>query len=247
MTVIWTTPELDSLKIASDEIHIWCASLNLRVPYVHILEKRLSFDEQQRANKFIFEKDKNRFIVGRYVLRMLIGSYLSMPAEHVQFVYGDQGKPAIDPLMNQKKLCFNLSHSKGMAVYIFALNRSLGIDLECTDKQYKCQPIIERWFTQRELTIYNELPEDQKQDYFYRAWTLKEAYLKGLGGGLSIPLDDIELVNLQMESSENYQMKDPLEGSKWHLSPLILTNGYIGTYAIRNENVPYHVEMDECN
>ncbi len=246
MTLLCTSPELNSLEIVPDEIHIWCASLKLWEPYVNILEKKLSAHEQERANKFIFEMGKNRFIAGRYVLRMLIGSYLSMPTESVRFLYGAQGKPAIDPLINGKKLCFNLSHSREMAVYIFALNRSVGIDLEYTQKLYKGQSIIERWFTEREQTIYSGLPEGEKKSYFYRAWTMKEAYLKGFGGGLAIPLDQIELVdNNQIECSEKYQFKDQLEGSNWHLSTFIPCKDFLGTYAIRNENVPYHVKQWE--
>ena len=148
--------------------------------------------------------------------------------------------------MNRKNLCFNLSHSRDMAVYIFALNRSLGIDLEYTEKSYKGQSIIERWFTEREQTIYSVLPEAEKESYFYRAWTMKEAYLKGLGGGLVLPLDQIELVdNSQIECCENYQFKDRLEGSNWHLSTFIPCKDFLGTYAIRNENVPYHVKQWE--
>ena len=133
-----------------------------------------------------------------------------------------------------------------MAVYIFALNRSLGIDLEYTQKSYKGQSIIERWFTEREQTIYSELPEDEKESYFYRAWTMKEAYLKGLGGGLAITFRSNRTSRQhQMECGENYQFKDPLEGSNWHLSPFIPSKDFLGTYAIRNENVPYHVKQWE--
>ncbi|MGG3891735.1 4'-phosphopantetheinyl transferase family protein [Metabacillus fastidiosus] len=243
MTIVWNSPKLDNLELAPNELHIWRASLNLWTEYKDILGEKLSIDEHERAEKFVFEKDKSKFIAGRYILRMLIGLYLSIPFENVQFVYGYQGKPIINPIINSKKLCFNISHSGNIAVYIFAINRSLGIDIEYTRKQYKGQSIIERWFTNREQMIYSQLSQREKQQYFYKAWTLKEAYLKGLGKGLEIPLEDIELLpDNQHDYKNNYGFKDWMEGMQWHLSTFVPFKDFLGAYAIRNEKEAYHIK-----
>lgn len=232
------------MTILPGETHIWAASLNTWAPYAHLLEGKLSCDERKKASNYLFEKDKNYYVVSRYLLRKIIGSYLNLPCEYISFGYGEYGKPFIDPLINDKSLCFNLSHSKDMVMFIFSMNRFVGIDLEYTEKGYKGGSIIDRWFTLHEQSSYHRLPKEEQKRFFYHAWTTKEAYLKGLGKGITIPLDDIELIFDREEGkfTYQYQFKNQIEGLKWNLNTFIPFSDYISSYAIRSCNIEDNVK-----
>ncbi|MFA9557764.1 4'-phosphopantetheinyl transferase superfamily protein [Evansella sp. AB-rgal1] len=226
-----------------NELHIWTANLadwsSEATDFIGIL----SNDERMKAERFLFERDRNYYVVGRYLLRKLIGSYLQLPIESKMLSYGEFGKPFIDPKINKMGLCFNLSHSKDMIVFIFTLHRSVGIDIEYTKKRYTGESIIKRWFSVRERSLYHSLSETERKEYFYLSWTAKEAFVKGTGKGIAIPFNDIELVNIMKsvggERKYHYYYQNPKERDVWEITPFVPTTNYIGSYAIQNEGRQY--------
>ncbi len=107
---------------APDEVHVWRVELDRPVAGI------LSGDEKQRADRFHFERDRRRFSAARTWLRVLIGRYLGVPAEEVQFRYGEHGKPAVAG--SDAGLEFNLAHSGELALIAFTHNQPVGIDVE---------------------------------------------------------------------------------------------------------------------
>src|SRR5437899_3283079 len=121
---------LPTLTLASGEVHIWLASLEQPPECVRQFLTTLSPDEQTRAARYYFEKDRRHFIVARGILRTLLACYLKTSAVALQFSYNDYGKPALKSPETQPVLCFNLSHSHELALYAFAYERLLGVDIE---------------------------------------------------------------------------------------------------------------------
>ena len=103
---------LPTQPLAGSDLHIWCASLNVSPEDLSCHLSLLSQDEIGRAERFYFEKDRNHFIVGRGLLRTILGGYLEMEPAQIEFVYGTYGKPALKSGLKDKVLEFNLSHSK---------------------------------------------------------------------------------------------------------------------------------------
>ena len=60
------------ILLRTGEIHIWQATLNRSKEYVAEMRSLLSADEIQRADRFVFEKDRNRFTVARAILRLIL-------------------------------------------------------------------------------------------------------------------------------------------------------------------------------
>ena len=171
-----------------DEIHVWHASLDRDNPAIARFELPLSPDERARANRFRFEKDKNHFIVGRGLLRELIGEYLGEAPAALEFSYGEYGKPFLSGSLASRGLSFNLSHSAGLAVYALARGRNLGIDVELIKPDFGGEDIARRYFSPEEVNDLLSLPVEQRAEAFFRCWTSKEAYLKARAAGLQIPL-----------------------------------------------------------
>lgn len=179
-----------SLTLAQSEIHVWCASLIATPSQREIYQQWLSVDEQQRAARFHFEHHRHYYIVGRGVLRALLGYYLNQPPQTLQFVYGPQGKPS---LPSPSPLQFNLSHSETLALYAFSRTRIIGVDIEYHKTNVAYTDIAQHFFAPSEQAALLKLPPAARQAAFYTCWTRKEAYLKAQGDGLTIPLDKFEV------------------------------------------------------
>jgi 4'-phosphopantetheinyl transferase len=182
-----------SQPLTDPDLHIWRASLSGSLDELSYFDSILSPDEKARADRFYFERDRNRYIFGRGILRTLLGGYLQGQASKITFVYGPHGKPAIESGRLNKTLQFNLAHSNDWAVYAFGWDMPLGIDLEHVRPMPDVDDLAKRFFSPSESTLIHSLFDDQKWETFFTIWTCKEAFLKASGSGLTLPLDQFEV------------------------------------------------------
>ena len=185
---IWSVPPT-KLELAENVIHVWRASLDLEKQTLDRCTSVLSQDEKHRASRFIFPRDRDHFVAARGILRELLGKYAGCSPALLEFRYGQHGKPALREENGKSPAHFNLSHSGGLAVYAFARDRELGIDLEPIRSEFAGESIAERHFSPRELEDWNRLAPGLRAKAFFLCWTRKEAYVKARGEGLQIPLD----------------------------------------------------------
>lgn len=184
---IWRTPT-QPLTLTRSDVHIWRASLERPEAEVARLHQLLSADEQARAARFHFEIHQRRFIVGRAILRQLLGRYLNMDNRLIRFYKTEYDKPYIKHLLNGSELCFNVSHSHEMALYAFTRDRRVGIDIEYRRRIIDLDSIAEHFFAPSEVETLMRFSPQVRPNAFLNCWTRKEAYIKGLGEGLSHPL-----------------------------------------------------------
>ena len=170
----------------------------------------LSEDELDRAGHFHFEKDRVAFILARGFLRTLLGRYLG---GEVRFVYGAHGKPAL----YRAGPGFNLSHTDGLVALGLTLDGEIGVDVERIRPMENRDAIAERYFSRSE---YGQVLSDE---LFFQCWTRKEAYIKAVGGGLSIPLKSINTDGwsvIDLRPRDGYVGAVALEGGPWTLRML---------------------------
>ena len=188
----------------------------------------LSQDEQARAQRFHFAKDRKVFVVARGVLRLLISRYLPANPASITFSKTEFGKP----FLPDSSLHFNLSHSGNIVLLAFARDIELGVDVE----QYKPLPdladIAQNFFSAQEQTALFSLPISEQQAAFFRLWSRKEAFIKERGEGLSHPLDSFD-VSL---SAENPQLlatrKSAIDVVDYTIQALNVEDGYESAVAI---------------
>jgi 4'-phosphopantetheinyl transferase len=181
------------LQLSKEEVHIWQARLDVEPAIVQRLSAHLSHDEIARAERFVFEKDRASFKVARGILRELLGDYLRQAPATICFETGARGKPAVRAGAETATVRFNLSHSHGLALYAFALEREVGVDVEKIRPEVAFEGIEERYFSAQEVRELQALPEAQRAEGFFLCWTRKEAYIKARGEGLHIPLDSFHV------------------------------------------------------
>ena len=102
-----------------------------------------------------------------------------------ELVEGAHGKPYLKeyPLIH-----FNISHCMGLAVLAIG-DCTVGIDAECV-RPYR-EPLLKRVLSDAELRQMKEAGESEREELFFRFWTLKESYVKAVGCGITVPLQDI--------------------------------------------------------
>ena len=222
-----------NFSLSSNDIHIWCAVLDLPNLRVEKLAQILSADEVARANKFHFDEHRKRFIVRRGILRMLLGSYVGIEPNQLQFDYNSRGKPALKKSCGGDKLRFNLSDSHGMALYAVTRDRDLGVDIEHIRPMADAEQLVKRFFSDREYAAFSQLDRTQQEVAFFTCWTRKEAYIKAIGEGLSLPLDRFDVSISPKEPAKLLSIKGDFQLAKnWWLQDLNPAFGYAAALAV---------------
>ena len=159
-----TSPDLDwpfapeASALARDEVHVWRVTLDQAPAQIRSFLHKLAADEQARAARFHFARDRDHFTVARGVLRAILGRYLNRAPESLSFCYGAHGKPALAGESGGAAIRFNLSHSHGLALYAIARGRELGIDLERIRCDLAVVEIAERFFSREEVARLRAFP-----------------------------------------------------------------------------------------
>ena len=231
----WSAPPGD-LTLPKDEVHVWRVSVDMAASQMMAMAETLSVDEQSRAARFYFERDRRSFVVSRGILRTLLGRYLDRSPSQLRFCYGPQGKPALTPDSGADALRFNLSHSHGMALLALAGDGEVGVDLEWIRPGFASEEIAERFFSPREVFMLRQVPLEMRVEAFFNCWTRKEAYIKATGKGLSMPLDQFVVSLVPGEPAVLLETSpDDPEASRWRLRSLAPGSGYVGALVVAGD------------
>ena len=184
---VWSPPPR-RLQLVRSQIHVWRAGVGVAAPVLCRLRDTLCSDEVAVAQRYRFQKDRDRFITARGVLRMLLSLYLRMDPRNVCFGYGPRGKPFLERPPQDESICFNISHTGDLALFAFSRDREIGVDVERIRDDISDEEISERFFSASECARLRAVPSHLRVQEFLRYWTCKEAYIKARGEGLHIPL-----------------------------------------------------------
>ena len=221
------------VQLDLNEVHVWKSSLEVSYNVVNHLKDVLSADECDRAKRFHFEKDCRHWIVGHGILRLLLGRYLNVEANELQFVTNDYGKPSLIQPPHEARLHFNLSHSGEIALYAFAYDRPVGIDVEHMKGSLDYEEVAAHYFSSYECSVLRALPPSLREEAFYTCWTRKEAYIKARGIGLSQPLDKFDVSLTPSEPAALLaDRSEPEAPGSWSLYTLAPEDRYAGALAV---------------
>ena len=209
------------------EIHLWWTRLSLRHEEYADVARMLSLDERRRSDAYRVEAVRRRFVIGRGILRVLLGSYLGIDGDAVHFTYSPSGKPLL-AARHASDLTFSVSHSHDTAVYAVARVAAIGVDVERL-RPVGHRAIVERYFSPAERAAYRALPESQQQLAFFLGWTRKEALLKAGGADLTETLASVEVT--LVPGAPPCIASAPQPDSSWWLEDLPAPPGFVGALA----------------
>lgn len=189
----------------------------------------LSQDELDRGYSLRMDSKRHAYFSSRILLRQALSAYLNYPAEKLSFKIGSHGKPYLgsparsDSGSFRPAMYFNLSHSGDYIAIAFSSAAPIGIDIEKSREHFRGESLVRRFFHPDEFTEYKNLPKCDQQEFVFRRWTIREAFLKGLGDGLSISPDSFFVSVLDSGFCIKKGQKDY---SSWHISSLFAPDSY---------------------
>lgn len=199
-------------------------------------------DEKSRADRFHRLSDRERYIAAHGALRTILAHYTTGDPARLRFEATRFGKPAIRREEGWPDLRFNLSDSGDFAVCAVTFDREVGIDLERIDPDRADMSIAARFFSADEVAALRRLSEHDRSRGFLNCWTRKEAYVKGRGEGLTIPLSDFDVSLAPGEPAALLRSRsDPADVGRWSLRDLAVPEGYVGALAIANSGENFRV------
>ena len=226
---------ITDIKLLPNEVHVWRENLDNVKPLLEDFAQVLSEDELVRARRFHFEQHRQRFVAGRGILRNILGRYLNIEPDKINFGYEPRGKPFLDENCNQINLKFNLSHSQNYALYVMSLNNSVGVDLECISSTTDVVSLAKRFFSPSEFAVIESASPEQQQQLFFRYWTCKEAYLKATGTGLR----DLQKVEISLTAEQPAELNISDISSEWSLLEIQPFSNCAATVAVRGKDLQF--------
>ena len=149
----------------------------------------LTAAERDRYARFVHDEDRWMFAMGRAMARQLVGRALGCPPTGWRWREGPHGRPEIDePGVTWH---FNVAHSAGLVACAIAEHGDVGVDVEDLQRKLISSGFARRYLSPAEVADVESQPEAARQDRLLTYWTLKEAYLKARGLGVSVTLSDI--------------------------------------------------------
>jgi len=220
-------------RLAPGEAHVWRASLAASRDELARLHELLSEDERARAARFRYDVHRERFIAGRGTQRRLLARYLGVDAASIRYRYAARGKPALDGPEAESGVRFNVSNAEDGLLVALVLEREVGVDLEPVHRVVDRDAVARRFFSVPENQVYDTIAEEERDAAFFTCWTRKEAYIKAVGDGLSMPLDCFDVTLRPGEPARLLATRgDPSQAERWTLRELDPGPGWLGALVV---------------
>jgi 4'-phosphopantetheinyl transferase len=217
-------------KLDRGEIHIWHARWEQVAGTPHDMVSALSPEERDRANKFRFKKDRDRYATSRGILRKLLGDYLSVSPVKLQFHYGPHGKPYLVEDTLPHPIHFNVSHSSDLVLFAFSPAQEIGIDVEHIRTDYDFEGIARRFLLPVEFAKLISMQSNARPLEFFRLWTRMESYAKTRGIGIPL-LDDLRTLPPGEDLAPQIAKNPREEISNWQITDFTPESGYVASVA----------------
>jgi 4'-phosphopantetheinyl transferase len=225
-----------------DEVAVWlCRVESLEDADLAAMDSVLSEDERARRDRFVFAEDRRAFTAAHALLRTVLSRYGPLPPRAWCFDTALHGKPFLAPAQaGDPPLIFNLSHTRSVVACAVAVDARLGIDVQEPGRPADVRSIAERHFTTIERQLLTECPREEADVRFVEIWTLKEAYIKAVGMGLSLPLDSF---GFSLGGASGLTFVCPADASRWQfwLAALSSTTRIAVAAAVERPDVPWRI------
>jgi 4'-phosphopantetheinyl transferase len=211
------------MNLNDNEIHLWLsferpADESSLTRMTSILDPK----ELERVNAAHSSGLKMRFLAARAMQRTVLARYApgADPAT-LRFVKGEHGKPSLAPQFEAHRLHFNLTHTEGLIAIAVSRHRDVGIDAENRYERTTALRLARRYFTAEEARNLESLPLERQPERFYALWTLKEAWMKATGRGISAGLDNaaFSLDDQHQVAGLTFAASDAADWRFWQYQP----------------------------
>jgi len=191
------------IRLPLGEVHLWYGDPAELAADAMLADCRrlLSPGELENCARYAQERSRQLYLAAHALLRRVLSHYSPIAPAQWQFTIGAYGKPALAHPLPEDALHFNLTHTTGMVACAISRDCEIGVDAESVERRVELQGLAQRFFSPLEASELASFPAAGRQQRFYQYWTLKEAYIKARGAGMSIPLDSFSMLLADAEQS----------------------------------------------
>jgi 4'-phosphopantetheinyl transferase len=218
-----------------DRVDLWY-TLTSDVDSELLQHYRAILDEAERgqADRFVFDQDRQQYTIAKALTRTTLSRYLPLPPEDWQFARNRYGRPEIAVPGLPTTLRFNLTHTRGLVACAVVVEHDLGIDAEHVNRRDVGPEVAEHFFSAAEVAALKRLAGSEVRRAFFAYWTLKEAYIKARGMGLSLPLDQFSF-DLRQGAPPRISFSEAIvdRAEDWQFEQLALTGDHLAALALR--------------
>jgi len=211
--------------------HAWCRETNASEH--DRCRASLSVEELAWCDRFHLARDRHDYANAHALLRTTLSRYDSMRPDAWRFKTTEHGKPAlVSDAPAAAPLTFNLSHTRGIVACVVSSGATVGIDIERADRVRDSVRIAARFFSTREVAGVRRCAGDNDRTRrFVELWTLKEAFIKATGKGLSQPLDSF---TFDLDEDHAIRFTPPPGGGSaaWQFSQYEVMPGVVAAIAV---------------
>jgi 4'-phosphopantetheinyl transferase len=175
----------------------------------------LSPIERERYERFVFERDRRDFAAAHGLLRNALSTYGDARPADWTFVTSPTGKPLLGG--SGSKVEFNISHTHGLVACAATADVEVGVDVESLDSGRVPNDVVKSSFSEFEIADLDVRIGIDRLERFVELWTLKEAYLKAIGVGLSGRLNAITF-EFDGSSGLRFHPGDGTPGTEWQFA-----------------------------
>lgn len=174
-------------RLSIGDIDVWLADATTSAPsdgHISLLDDH----ERMQHGRFRTQASRTQYVIGHALLRTTLTHYTGIPERDWRFERSPFGRPSIRAPHQWRHVQFNLSHTAGLAACAIGIGCQIGVDVEDIARPIDLDGLPSHVLAAPEVASLDGVTDDVRRLLFFRYWTLKEAYLKATGVGLSIPL-----------------------------------------------------------
>jgi 4'-phosphopantetheinyl transferase len=222
------------MKLDIGEVHIWLSWSNVGPENVAKFDRVLSSSEIAAADRFVFERHRVAYRFAHMALRSILSNYVDRAPDELRFGQNSFGKPfLIDGDERNNEVQFNMSHSGQVVVVAVTRGRHIGVDVEMMRPLKDYASIARLNFTAEERAWIESAPSESQQNAFFKSWARKEAVIKAVGKGLSMPLNTFDASILSGELGRRLTLlAEAPDVKSWWLVDLTAPEGYAGAVVV---------------
>ena len=227
--LLWEERE-SPLALEAGEVQVWRASSGVSAAEMEEFQGLLAADEVERARRMRAGVARDEFVVGRGMLRRMVGAALEKGPRTLVFGRGEHGKPEIAGLE------FNVSHSEGVILIALCRDVAVGVDVEWVDETIEALDIAQASFSAEEYGRIARLPKGMRRTRgFYECWVGKEAVTKAHGGGLGV---DLAAFSVPFGESEEREVRMGDEaGEEVFVRSLRISENFLAALALKRRGM----------
>ncbi|WP_056500741.1 4'-phosphopantetheinyl transferase superfamily protein [Aureimonas sp. Leaf454] len=205
-------------------------SLRLSEADPDAFDHALDAAERARADRYVRREDRDRFRLGRGLLRRMLAAELGRSPASLRFLADAHGKPILD---GPCPLAFNLSHSGDLVLAAIGRVAAIGIDVERRRDDLDLRAVGAEVYTPGEIAAIAAASPGGRAAVFFDLWTFKEALLKGIGTGFVADPRSVEIrIGPDGARAASARRSDPDPCAPWRIERLSVPAGYHAALAV---------------